>query len=68
MFKVLSEKAEKFARAKFDSKDKAYKKVIKSLKRTKKEVLKHFETQLKIEELFKYLTGLTELLDALLFI
>jgi len=62
--KNLSEKLEAVVRAKFDKNDKYYKSVIGRLRTVNREIRKHLETQVKIVELFKYLT---EQLDSVIF-
>lgn len=65
--KNLSEKLETVVRAKFDKNDKYYKNVIDRLRKVNREIWKHLQTQVKIVELFRYLTDLTEQLDAVIF-
>ena len=65
--KNLSEKLETVVRAKFDKNDKYYKRVIDRLLKVNREIKKHLEIQVKIVELFRYLTDLTEQLDAVIF-
>jgi hypothetical protein len=65
--KNMSEKLETLVRAKFDKNDKYYKRVIDRLRKVNREIRKHLETQVKIVELFRYLTNLTEQLDAVIF-
>jgi len=65
--KNLSEKLEAVVRAKFDKNGKYYKRVIDRLGTVNREIKKHLETQVKVVELFRYLTDLTEQLDSVIF-
>ena len=65
--KNLSEKLEAVIKAKFDKNGKYYKGVIDRLQAVNREIGKHLQTQVKIVELFRYLTDLTEQLDSVIF-